>query len=216
MPGGRVKLQPSRGSGLTLLVAKPPDRSGGVGGWQSSERSGRRPAKWFKALPDDTYSWELILDLNEVGGPDMHRRLRVLRDMGQPGDQDEPPTIRIEGDLWDHDASLDWVMQDLSLGERLYAPDGSLVRQTVTVGLERHTPLDEVEAITVRTTRTGRTAKTARRRTVTAKGMDTLRVIALRELGDGTRWKDLQRWNKNLKRVDPDASLRTGLHIVVR
>lgn len=213
MPGGRVSFNPSRGSSLTLLVEEPPERGGGVGGWVSSERSGRRPAKWFKSLPDDTYSWKLIIDLDEVGGPSVERRLRVLRDMGQPGNEAEPPTIRVLGDLWNEDASLDWIMQDWSLGDRLWTPEGVLRRQHVTVALERYTPLDEIEATRIRSTRTGRKP---RRRQVVARGNDTLRVIALRELGDPTRWKDLTRWNKTLRRADPDARLRTGLHITIR
>lgn len=215
MPGGRVSLNPSRGSGLTLLVEEPPERGGGVGGWQSSDRSGRRPAKWFKSTPDDTYSWKLILDLDAVGGPSIERRLRVLRDMGQPGGEEEPPFIRVIGDLWSEDASLDWVMQDMTLGERLWTPEGVLRRQHVTVALERYTPLDEVEAVRVRTTRAAG-GKRPRRRVVQARGADTLRVIALRELGDPSRWKDLRRWNQKLRRADPDASLRTGTHVTIR
>lgn len=213
MPGGRVSFNPSRGSSLTLIVEEPPERGGGVGGWQSSERSGRRPAKWFKAPTDDTYSWKLILDLDATGGPSIERRLRVLRDMGQAGSEDEPPTIRVLGDLWVEDTSLDWIMQDWALGERVWTPEGVLQRQHVTVQLERYTPTDEVEAIRIRPTRVGRKP---RRRVIEARGNDTLRAIALRELGDPTRWKDLTRWNKPLRRADPDARLRTGTHVTIR
>lgn len=214
MPGGRVTFIPEVGSSLTLLVEGPPERGGGVGGWESSERGGTRPAKWFKSIPDDTYSWPLILDIDEVGGPPIERRLRVLRDMGQPqGHDNEPPAITVTGDLWEHDGNIQWVMNELTLGERLWNSDGSLRRQHVTVGLERYTPLDEIEAVRIRPTRTGTKKK---RRSVVVHGNDTLRVIAVRELGDATRWKDLRRWNAKLKRTDPDARLRTGLHITLR
>lgn len=215
MPGGRVTFNPTRGSSLTLLVEKPPERSGGVGGWVASERAARRPAKWFKALPDDTYSWDLILDIDAVGGPSIERRLRVLRDMGQPsGPEGEPPAITVTGDLWSEDAAVQWVMDGLTFAGRLFRPDGTLRRQFVTVQLSRYTPITEIEAVRIRPTRTrgGR----ARRRSVKTAAGDTLRTVALRELGDGTRWKDLRKWNRRLARTNPDVRLRTGTTIVVR
>jgi hypothetical protein len=215
MAGGRINLAPSRGSDLTLLVAGAPGREGGVGGWESSERALRRPAKWWKASPDDTMSLELIIDIDKVGGPSVERRIRVLRDMGQAGDHDEPPTITVTGDVWQEDQAIEWVMQGLTLGDRLYNSDGTLRRQAVTVSLERYEELDTIEPVSVKGAR-GKKGK-RRRRVVVARGNDTLRAVALRELGDATRWKDLQRWNKaKLKGVDPDARLRTGTHLTVR
>lgn len=213
MPGGRVKFEPDRGSALTLLVAGPPERGGGVGGWVASERGLRRPAKFFKGLPDDTYSWDLIIDIDAVGGPAVERRIQVLREMGQPGEEDEPPSILLSGDVWTLDQAVPWVLDDMTLGDRLWNPDGTLRRQHVQVKLSRYTPVSEIEAIKVRSTRKG---GKKRRRQVVARGNDTLRVIALRELGDQSRWKDLRRWNKKLAKVNPDARLRSGLHITLR
>lgn len=214
MPGGRVRLTPSRGSDLTMILAGPPDRSGGVGGMEASERALRRPAKWFKGIPDDTISLDCIIDIDAIGGPSVERRLRVLRDMGQPGDEDEPPSIKLDGDIWTEDQAITWTMDNWSLSDRHWNPDGSLRRQAVKVDLSRYTPISEIEAIRVRASRKARGKR--RRRTTIAKGNDTLRGIALRELGDATRWKDLVRWNKKLKGVDPDSRLRSGTHITIR
>jgi phage protein U len=214
MAGGRIRLVPSRGSDLTLLVAGPPDRSGGVGGFEPVERALRRPAKYWKGSPDDTISLDLLLDLDAIGGPSIERRLRVLRDMGQPGVEDEPPSIRLDGDVWEHDQTITWIMDGLSLGDRLWNADGTLRRQAVKVDLSRFEDLAEIQAITVRSTRSGKGKR--RRRSTVAKGNDTLRAVALRELGDATRWKDLKRWNKKLKKTDPDARLRSGTHISIR
>jgi len=214
MPGGRVNLNPSRGSDLTLILAAPPDRGGGVGGFDPVERALRRPAKYWKGSPDDTISLDCIIDLDAIGGPSVERRLRVLRDMGQPGDEEEPPTIRLDGDVWDHDKTITWVMDGLTHGERLWNPDGTLRRQAVKIDLSRFEDVAEIKAIRVRSTRKG---GKRRKRTAIARGNDTLRSIALRELGDATRWKDLLRWNKKkLKGVDPDARLRSGTHISIR
>lgn len=212
--GGMVRLDPSRGSTLTLLLNKEPDRGGGVGGWQAADRATRRPAKWWKGIPDDTLSLDCTLDLHATGGPDIERRLRVLRDMGQPQGTADPPTIQVSGDVWDADKTITWVMTNLTLGARLYMGDGSLRRQQVTVELERWNELADISPIALKRTRTAKGRR--KRRTVVSRAHDTLRTVALRELSDARRWKDLQRWNKKLKGADPDIQLRTGTHIVIR
>ena len=216
MPGGRVHLTPSRGSDLTLILNAPPDRTGGVGGFEAVDRALRRPAKYWKSTPDDTMSLDCLLDIDAIGGPSIERRLRVLRDMGQPGDEDEPPTIKVDGDIWSEDQAITWVMASggMTLGDRLWNPDGTLRRQQVKIDLERYDGVSEIEAIRVKSTRDAKRRR--RRRTTIAKGNDTLRGIALRELGDATRWKDLLKWNKKLKGVDPDVRLRSGTHISIR
>ena len=204
----------SRGSQLTMILNGPPDRAGGVGGFEAVDRQKRRPAKWWKASPDDTISLDCIIDIDAIGGPAVERRIRVLRDMGQPGDEEEPPTIKLDGDVWDHDKTITWVMDGMALSERLWNPDGTLRRQAVKVDLSRFEAVAEIKAITVRSTRSKGGKR--RKRTAIAKGNDTLRAVALRELGDATRWKDLVRWNKKLRGVDPDARLRSGTHISIR
>lgn len=212
--GGMVRLIPERGSELTLILNKEPDRGGGVGGFEPVERSQRRPAKWWKSIPDDTMSLDCTLDLDAIGGPAIERRLRVLRDMGLPSDDgDDPPSIKLLGDVWDDDKNVEWVMSNWTLGARLWMPDGTLRRQQVTVDLERFNDLAEISALRVRSTRT---RNRRRRRTVTTRAHDTLRSVALRELGDATRWADLRRWNNKLKRTDPDIALRAGTHVAIK
>lgn len=218
MPGGRVKLDPSYGNGLTALVAGAPDREGGIGGWEASERGGQRPGKWFKAQPDDTASYDLILDVdNPAGGGPIEDRLGRLRKMGvRHSDHDEPPTITLIGDVSYGDDALVWVLENVTLGDRLYQGDGTLRRQAVTVSLSRYNGIDELEALTIRSGRTGKAHK-KRRRVIHTKAGDTLRGVSLRELGSGSRWKEIQAWNKKkLKRVNPDARLRTGTALSIR
>lgn len=211
--GGQVRLWPSSGNRLTMILNAPPERGGGVGGWQPTDRSGRRPAKWWQGIPDDTISLDCTIDEDVPDGPKVEARLRVLRNMGQPGNDEEPPTIQLDGDIWHSDQNINWVMSNLTFGDRIYNGDGSLRRQQVTVELERHEPLTEIKAIRVHSTRVG---GRRRRRTVKTKAHDTLRAVALRELGNAGRWKDLRAWNTRLKRVDPDVALRTGTHITIR
>lgn len=211
--GGQVRLDPTRGNSLTAILNVEPDRGGGVGGWQSTDRAERRPAKWWQAIPDDTISLDLTLDIDVPEGPSVEERIRKLRDMGQPGDASEPPQIQLDGDIWSHDQNVVWVMSDMSMGARLFNGDGTLRRQQVTVELERYQPLEEITPVRVKSTRK---KGSRRKRTVKTKAHDTLRAVAVRELGAANRWQDLRKWNVKLKRVDPDIPLRVGTHIVIR
>lgn len=212
--GGMVTLQPSTGSQLTMILNGAPERGGGVGGWQPSERALRRPGKWWQAYTDDTLSLDCTIDIDAIGGPSVERRLRVLRNMGLPGDDDsDPPVITVIGDLWEDDQNVRWVMTDMTWGDPLFNTDGTLRRQQVTVALERFNEITEIAPLRIKSTRSG---TKRRRRTVVSKGGDTLRTIALRELGSVGRWADLRKWNAKLKKVDPDARLRPGTHVVVK
>jgi hypothetical protein len=217
VPGGLLTLNPSYGVTVRGVIAAAPDREGGVGGFQASERAGRRPAKWFKSQPDDTVSWDLILDSDATPGRySVTERLRHLRDMGVAhSDHDEPPTIDLSGDVWDTDANIPWVIENITLGDRLYDPFGEIRQHHVTVQLSRFEELDEVNAISIRRTRTGKKNK-KRRHTIVTRAGDTMRSVALRELGSGNRWKDLRHWNKKqLGKVNPDDRLRAGTHLAV-
>jgi hypothetical protein len=209
-----VTLNPDRGSSLTLILNAAPDREGGVGGWQATDTAGRRPRKWFQGTPDDTMSLDCTIDIDAIGGPSVERRLRVLRDMGLPDEDDDPPTITVDGDVWSEDQSVTWVMSNLTLGDRIYQPDGTLRRQQVTVELERFTDPGTIEPLRVKSTRTSSNKR--RHRVVVTRSGDTLRTVALRELGSATRWKDLRGWNAKLKSIDPDLPLRTGTHIAIK
>lgn len=217
MPGGTVTLTPEGGgAALTLIMNGPPDRSGGIGGWASVERSGRRPGKWWQSQPDEAMSIECTLDMHALPGPSVEKRIADLQALGRPSVdlKTEPPVLRLSGDVLPIDKAVRWVMSDLKFGERLYFSDGKLRRQVVTVDLERYNDVSEIEAVQV--TRTRRAGKARRRRTVVAHTHDTLRAIALRELGNPSRWTDLRQWNTRLKKVDPDAPLRRGTRITIR
>ena len=217
MPGGWIILNPSRGQSVRLLLNSEPDRSGGVGGWEETERALRRPARWWKGLPSETMSLDCTLD-DDAPAPaerSVGKRLENLKKMGMHSEDDDPPTIKIRGDIWFKDRSLTWVMDGLSFGARLYNRDGSLRRQQVTVDLARYIGIDEIHSLRIRKTRTKKRKR--KHRTVTSRRGETLRGIALRALGSPSRWKDLRKWNKKkLGKVDPDMRLRPGTHIKIR
>lgn len=212
--GGMVKLAPDNGaSPLTLILAGTPDRGGGVGGWASTDRALRQPARWWQNQPEDTLSLPCMLDIKGIGGPAIERRLAVLYAMGQPDESGEPPTVRAIGDVPD-DASKKWVVQNITLGDRLYQSDGTLRRQLVTVELEGWRPLPSIKPVAIKSTRS---AGKRRTRTITTRKGDTLRAISVRQLGQSDAWKSLRNWNpKALKGVDPDTPLKAGLKLKVR
>lgn len=213
MAGGTVTLIPDTGDSVPMILNAEPDRSGGVGGWQATERAQRRPGKWWSSTPDDTMSLDCTLDVDVFPGTSIEDHLRALRDMGQPtGQLDEPPSLKVHGDVWADDRNVTWVITDVKLGARLWNSDGTLRRQQVSVDLERFDAIEEVEAIKVTSTRK---KGERRRRTISALQGDTLRTIALRELGNGSRWKDIRTWNKRLAKVDPDQPLRRATHVAI-
>ena len=217
--GGMIKLLPSRGSSLTVIVNGDIDGGGGVGGWQPTDRALRAPAKWWQSQPDDTTSMPCLLDLYAIGGPALERRLDVLYAMGQAGDEDEPPTLRLIGDVAPREQRLTWVLQNITRGARQWTSDGALKRIELTLELERYDPVDSIKPVAIKRTRDSKGKRRARQIT-TSKG-DTLRAIAVRQLGQSDAWKRIRDWNpksppKGLKGVDPDAPLRAGIKVTLR
>jgi phage protein U len=209
-----VRLDPSRGSTLTLILAQPPDRSGGVGGWQATQRTGRAPGKWWLEQPDSAISLECILDLDAIAGPSIERRLDVLYAMGRKGKADAPPIIRLLGDVDPEDRRTRWVLQDIAKGGRLFTPNGLLRQQRVTLQLEGYDEIPTIKPVQIKRTRNQQGRR--RRRQVTTHKNDTLRAIAVRELGASSAWQDIASWNERFKGVDPDAPLRAGIKVTLR
>lgn len=211
---GLITLVPSVGSKLTLVINADPDQTVAVGGWESSARIGRPAAKWWRAPGDGSLELDLAIDTRLVGGPSMARRLEVLAAMGKKskGREHPPGIIIVGGDLPLVDGK--WVMQTLALGARTVL-DGQHVRQHVSVGLEPHEPVSAIEPVRQGRTRSSLGAKRRRRVIRSVKG-DTLRAISLRQLGTVSEWRSIREWNPALRKVDPDAPLRTGTKVVLR
>jgi hypothetical protein len=220
VPSGMVRVLTTRGGddGINCLVVGDPDRGGGVGGWEEVARPLRRPSHYWAGAPNDTCSWQLAWDLTVQSGRSIEDRLTGLRAMGRPrGDEEEPPGIMVLGDVPRPDLGVLWKMDDLSLGARRYRPDAPTVLAFLafTLTLSRLTEPDEVEAVHVSRSRT-RAGKRKQRVYRTRKG-DTLRGIAVRELGLPSGWADIRKWNpKAFKKVDPDTPLRANMRVVLK
>lgn len=214
-PGGMVRLAPSHGPSVVVILADAPDHSGGVGGWQPIERSGRRVAKWWQGIPDEAQSLEIIVDSERPAGRSgVKNRVENILSMGRPGGEDEPPTIRLLGDV-PFALKGRWVLQDYSLGARKFDRRGVLRRQFMTLALERFERVPTIAPVRVKRTRDRRGDRRQRRYT-TRKG-DTLRRIAVEQQGRSGAWEQIREWNRSkLKDVDPDATLRPGIELVLK
>jgi phage protein U len=213
-PGGMVRLDPSRGRSLTVILEGPPERSGGVGGWQSSERSGRKPGKWWLAPADDAMTLNVVLHVAHPKGSSLEARLRALRAMGRASNEGEPPTIRLHGDLDPHDRQLRWVLQEITLGDRKYDGDGTFFEHRLSIALEGFDEIPTIRQVSIRRTR-DRNGHRRRREYGTRKG-DTLRKIAVAELGSSSQWRQILEWNPKLKVRDPDKHLPVHTKLVLR
>lgn len=215
---GMVRLLAETGTQLTLIIIGDIDRSGGVGGWAQSERMLVPDADYFKSTPKDALSIPCALDLEEVGGPSLERRLDVLYGMGGPVDSDDgyqPPAIRLLGDV-PTCRTQRWKLDDVKLGKlrfRRDAPD-ELRAIEVTLDLTTLNIGEPIGPVRIKRTRAS-TAGKRRQRTITARQGDTLRAIAVRQLGTSGQWTRLREWNPRLKRVDPDVPLKAGTHLVL-
>jgi hypothetical protein len=212
---GMVKLVSENGSALTLIRNGDIDGSGGVGGWQSSERVLREDADWWKSLPKITRSIPCLLDVDALGGPSLERRLEVLFAMGAPDDDDDPPPLRVLGDIDPIAKARRLKIDDIRLAAQLFREDdpSALRRQELTLELSSFTESRGVSRVTVKRTRDSHGKR--RRRTIIARRGDTLRAIAVRQLGSSGDYKLIRSWNPKLKRVDPDAPLRAGTKVVL-
>lgn len=201
---------------VTLILVGPPDRDGSVGGWQTLERPYLPDAAWFKSTPGGTISLPCLLDVDELPGASLEDRLDLLYAMGTPLDEGEdPPGLRLYGDVPTARAQT-WKLDNISLGARLFRPDAPrlLRRQELTLDLSDLEEITGVEKVRVKRTR-GRGGK-RRRRTIRVRNGDTLRAIAVRELGSSGAYEQIRKANKKLKRTDPDAPLRVGMEIVLQ
>jgi hypothetical protein len=160
----------------------------------------------------------LLWDLTVQGtDPSIETRLRRLYRMGRPLEgEDQPPGIVVLGDVTEYDKGITWKLDDVSLGAKSWRSDAPREMRSlrVTVSLSRLVEAVEVERLTVRRTRDQ--GGNRRQRSVRTRRGDTLRGIAVRELGSAAAWKDLRTWNPKVGKTDPDAPLRANLKLVIK
>lgn len=230
---GMVRIAPANervtSEAVIVIQTDVPDRSGGVGGWETVERRFQRPAKYWRGPELSTLTLHCAIDRRAI-----RQRMSVERALEQlyalakdpsakltgsgatGGAADDPTPVRLTGDVVDRDQRIDWVIQDITLAERLPEPGHGffvLGRQHFDLELEEYVAVPSIDPV-----RIGRTRDKAGQRakhTISTKQGDTLRVIALRELGEPDDWTKVRDWNPKLKKVHPDDPLATGTKVVI-
>lgn len=216
-PNGQVIIWAvGGGRSVTLALAADPTINPVVGGWQNSARFGRAPATWWSG-PEEPGSAEMLLAADArltPNFPDVVATVTTLTSLGAPVDGSaQPPTVQVICNATPTLDNVDMVVQDLALGAQVVT-GGRLLRQEVTLSLQRYEPFAPLTS--VKPTQSRSASNKRRARVISAKTGDTLRSIAVRQLGDASRWKDIRSWNKSLAKVDPDAPLRTGTKVTLR
>lgn len=218
VPDGQVYIYTTQfgGAGVYLVLAGAPQVTSTTGGWQQSARAGRAPATWWSGPDAPTgVQFDLAADARlQPKYQDVAKQIDDLTRLGAASDGNaQPPVLNVECNSTPFLDRVDLVMQGLTLGEQVFT-DGALVRQEVAITLEAFQPFEPLTS--VRPTASRSPSNHRRARVIEAKGGDTLRAIAVRQLGDASRWKDIRKWNKSLAKVDPDAPLRAGTKVTLR
>lgn len=224
---GRVRLTANdgalRGRRLILLLMSPPQVAGGAGGWETVERPGRRPAKWWKGGVEITQTLECCIDRDRITdelGTVERRMARLDSFTKKPGGDDHPTSLLLAGDVLDpYTAGKGlWVITNVTYGERVMRPDGDIARQMVSIDLADFTDVPTIAA--VRVTRTRASASKAKVRKISTRKGDTIRAIAVRELGSSAAWTKVRDWNPRLFKganpVGPDTPLRAGVTVTLK
>lgn len=216
-PSGRVKIVSERGEIVELLypdpMGSPIDRAGGVGGWQTSDRIGLAPSSWFQAGTLGTATANLMFDLGMQPGASIESRLATLRGMGRRGkDRSAPPGLKLFGDAPTMRSQL-WRLDNVEDGAN-FSRNGKLAQMALTLSLTELIRATGIGEITVGTTRD--TPTRPRVRMITVVAGQTLRSIAVQELGASSDYTQIQGWNKSVAKTDPDTDLRPGSKLVLK
>lgn len=214
VPSGMVRLK-TVGAAVTMIRNGDIDFTGGVGGWQTSDRVLRRAASWWQATPLRTGTIPTLLDFDALPIDSVEGALNDLYAMGQPIGDGDPPAVRVSGDA-PRMAGIDWRLDEIELGAILYRPHAptKLRRIEMTLTFTELKLASGVSKVSVRRTRDSSTVSKTRQ--VTVRAGDTLRSIAVKQLGQSSDYTQIQGWNASVAHTDPDAPLRAGIVLILK
>jgi hypothetical protein len=202
-PDGHVTItRQDTGESVTLRLAKEPAKyQAAVGGWQTQPLPFSEPATYWRA-PSDPRALTIPLMAEGFMRQSVEAVWRQLEEMGESDDREvgedaAPPRLRVEGMV--PGTRHVWVMADLDEGQPVWLGGKKgprRCRQEATLSLIRPRETPSVAARKLRSARTS-TGK-AKTRTARSVAHDTLQRIALRELGDATRWDEIYDMNRRV------------------
>lgn len=213
---GQVVLLAPDGQSATLVLAGDSTHAPAAGGWQATPRSRQKPAVWYSG-PDEPGDLQIAcaIDTRLQVSTSLAEHLGYLQALAAPASgQDAPPVLKVACTALPLASRSRWVIADISYGAVIETQTGGVVRQEVTLALTEHQDLDTLQAQSPRVTRTSKAKR--RTRVIQSRPGDTMRAIAVRQLGSAGDWKQIRGWNKTLAKTNPDLTLRTGTRVVLR
>jgi hypothetical protein len=190
-------LRQFRPPGVTLRFHADPEqlaRATGAGGWSRVPHPKRTESIEWEGTPLASFPLALRFD----GWPDrlVEEPCRILEVWGkrQPG-WHQPSVLQL---IYGANSTRLYVIEDIEWGEELRREDGLRVRQDVTVTLleyaEAELVLRPAQQVANRPKPAGAPPKPSGR-VYTVKSGDSFSKIALRQLGDVKRWREIPRLN---------------------
>lgn len=194
---GYVRLESYVDDELTLLLDDnaSPVPSGTVGGWESIEVAGHKPARRWKGPPEDRLTLQVVV--TQFGGLSVLDQLSTLTTLGttRPGGK-RPRAVRVVGQVLPHSREW-WVIDDVTYDPDATWEDGvpELVKLTITLG-------PAPSSIEIKVGDGGRSrwrtkdGKRIKRPRVALNKDETLQEFAARVLGNPSRWREVAKLNK--------------------
>lgn len=171
-----------------LLGGDPIDFTGGYGGWEEVVRPRRAPVAQWVAPPARRLELSLILD-GFADDSSVDGSLFSLAALASPTGITAPPTVKVAGVAIPGSGVTDWVIDGLTFQASAVNRFGERTRVNISLSL--------LEAVTD-TLVAGKPRKRKQPPYKVKKG-DSLGSIALKQLGDRKRWREILKLNKTFR-----------------
>jgi nucleoid-associated protein YgaU len=206
-PDGMVRIT-RQDTGTSVLLRLDEDnatKSGGIGGWTPIGRPYSDAVTYWRA-PTDPRGLSVAVFADGYPSTSIEGTWDRLEAMGEP-DLDEtgpdaaPPYLTLAGMV--PGAEYTWVLQNIEEGKAVWQPGPFRVQQFAVLTFMRPRRPSTLRARSLTSAR--RASGAAKNRVIRSVKGDTLVKIALRELGDSTRWDEVYDENRPTKKGKPSG-----------